>query len=179
MDAGLTMVRTEMESCSMPDLIAIAYEDTTTAMSAMDEVQHLAADLVIQPDAVAAIIRSDDGKYRTITNQHVVGAGATWGMFWGLLFGILFFVPVFGMVFGAGLGAVMGKITKSSIDKGFQDQIHDALKPGTSALFLIVEQMTTDKATAGLSKFGGTVIKTSLSEADEAELQEALHGGEA
>ena len=39
--------------------------------------------------------------------------------------------------------------------------------------------MTTDKATAGLSKFGGTVIKTSLSEADEAELQEALHGGEA
>lgn len=160
----------------MPDLIAIAYEDTTTAMSAMDEVGVLAQDLIIQPDAVAAIIRSEDGKYRTVTNQHVVGAGATWGLFWGFLFGILFFVPVLGIVIGAGLGAVMGKITKSSIDKGFQDQIKDALKPGTSALFLIVEQMTGDKATAGLSKFGGTVIKTSLSEADEAELQEALHG---
>jgi uncharacterized membrane protein len=36
--------------------------------------------------------------------------------------------------------------------------------------------MTGDKATKGLSKFGGTVIKTSLSEEDEAELQEALHG---
>lgn len=160
----------------MPDLIAIAYDDTTTAMAAMDEVQILAQDLIIQPDAVAAIIRSDDGKYRTVTNQHIVSAGATWGLFWGFLFGILFFVPVLGIVVGAGLGAIMGKITKSSIDKGFQDQIKDALTPGTSALFLIVEQMTGDKATAGLSKFGGTVIKTSLSEADEAELQEALHG---
>lgn len=160
----------------MPDLIAIAYDDTTTALSAMDEVHHLAEDLVIQPDAVAAIIRADDGKFRTVTNQHEVGAGATWGLFWGFLFGILFFVPVLGLAVGAGLGALMGKITKSSIDKGFQDQIRDALTPGTSALFLIVEQMTTDKATEGLSHFGGEVIKTSLSKEDEAELQEALHG---
>jgi uncharacterized membrane protein len=162
----------------MPDLIAIAYDDTTTALSAMDEVHHLAEDLIIQPDAVAVIIRTDDGKFRTVTNQHEVGAGATWGLFWGMLFGILFFVPVLGMAFGAGLGAVMGKITKSSIDKGFQDQVKDALQPGTSALFLIVEQMTGDKATKGLSKYGGNVIKTSLSEEDEAALQEALHGAE-
>lgn len=160
----------------MPDLIAIAYDDTSTALEAMDEVHHLAEDLVIQPDAVAAVIRNDDGKYRTVTNQHEVGAGATWGLFWGFLFGILFFVPVLGMAVGAGLGALMGKITKSSIDTSFQEQIRDALTPGTSALFLIVEQMTTDKATEGLSRFGGEVIKTSLSKEDEAELQEALHG---
>ena len=42
----------------MPDLIAIGYDDTTTALSAMDEVGHLAQDLIIQPDAVAAIIRN-------------------------------------------------------------------------------------------------------------------------
>lgn len=163
----------------MPDLIAIAYPDTTTALSAMDEATHLAEDLIIQPDAIAAIVRSEDGKFRTITNQHEVGVGATWGLFWGMLFGLLFFVPIFGLALGAGLGAIMGKITKSSIDKGFQDQIKDALTPGSSALFLIVEQMTTDKALDGLSKFGGTVIKTSLSKEDEAALQEALHGTEA
>lgn len=160
----------------MPDLIAIGYDDTTTALAAMDEVEKLAQDLVIQPDAIAAIVRNEEGKYRTITNQHLVGTGATWGMFWGLLFGILFFVPVFGLAWGAGLGAIMGKISKSSIDKGFQQQVRDQVKPGTSALFLIVEQMTTDKALAGLSKYGGTVLKTSLSEEDEKELQEALHG---
>jgi len=50
------------------------------------------------------------------------------------------------------------------------------LKPGTSALFMVVEQMTTDKATAALSKYGGTVLKTSLSNEAEKQLQEALHG---
>ncbi len=164
----------------MSDLIAIGYDDTTTAIQAMDEAQKLAADLVIQPDAIAAIIRDEEGKIRTITNQHMVGAGATWGMFWGFLFGILFFVPFFGMAIGAGMGALMGKITKSGIDKQFQDQVREMLKPGTSALFLILEKMTTDKALAGLSAFGGTVLKTSLSEEAEKELQDALHGqGEA
>jgi uncharacterized membrane protein len=160
----------------MADLIAIGYDDTTTAVAAMDEALKLSQDLVIQPDAVAAIIRSEDGKLRTITNQHAVGAGTTWGMFWGFLFGLLFFVPFFGMAIGAGMGAIMGKITKSGIDAQFQQQVRDMLKPGTSALFLIVEQMTTDKAVEGLSQYGGTVLKSSLSKDAEKELQEALHG---
>lgn len=163
----------------MADLIAIGYDDTTTALAAMDEATLLAKDLVIQPDAIAAIVRDEEGKFKTITNQHVVGAGATWGMFWGFLFGLLFFVPFFGMAIGAGMGAIFGKLGKSSIDKQFQEQVRDQLKPGTSALFMIVQQMTTDKALAGLSKFGGTVLKTSLSEEDEKEIQDALHGGTA
>jgi len=160
----------------MADLIAIGYPDTTTALQAEEEVQRLAKDLVIQPDAVAAIVRSQDGKIKTITNQHAVGAGATWGMFWGFLFGILFFVPFFGMAIGAGMGALMGKITKSGIDRQFQEQVRDMLKPGTSALFMVVEQMTTDKALASLSQYGGTVLKSSLSKEAEKELQDALHG---
>jgi uncharacterized membrane protein len=160
----------------MPDLIAIGYDDTTTALQAMDEVGHLAQELIIQPDAVAAIVRGEDGKFRTITNQHEVGAGATWGMFWGLLFGILFFVPIFGMAVGAAFGALGGKLAKDSISKDFQNQVREHMQPGTSALFMVVEQMTTDKALEGLSKFGGDVIKTSLSDEDEAEIQAHLHG---
>jgi uncharacterized membrane protein len=97
-------------------------------------------------------------------------------MFWGLLFGILFFVPFFGMAVGAGLGALMGHVTKSGIDKEFEEQVREQLQPGTSALFLIVEKVTPDKAVAALSKYGGTVLKTSLSKDAEAQLQEALHG---
>jgi len=162
----------------MADLIAIGYPDTTTAILAEEEVQRLAKDLVIQPDAVAAIIRDDEGKIKTITNMHAVGAGATWGMFWGFLFGILFFIPFFGMAIGAGMGALMGKVTKSSVDKEFADQVREMLKPGTSALFMVVEQMTTDKALEALSQYKGTVLKSSLSKEAEKELQDALHGGE-
>jgi uncharacterized membrane protein len=158
------------------DLIAIGYDDETTAIAAAEEAERLAHDLIIQPDAIAAIVRRQDGKYKVITTHHAVGAGATWGMFWGLLFGLLFFIPVFGMALGAGLGALMGKIEKSGIDQEFQDQVRGMLQPGTSALFLVVEKVTPDKAVAAMSAYGGTVLKTSLSADTEAALQEALHG---
>ncbi len=161
----------------MADLIVIAYPDEATAHEAADEARRLAHDLIIQPDAIAVITRDKEGKYHTHTSHHMVGGGASWGMFWGLLFGLLFFVPVLGVAVGAGFGALMGKITKSGIDEAFQDQVRGAIQPGTSALFLMVEKVTPDKAVEAMSKFGGTVIKTSLSKEGEKELQEALHGG--
>jgi uncharacterized membrane protein len=160
----------------MADLIAIGYPDEATATAAADEARRLAKDLIIQPDAIAVISRDEEGNYHVTTNHHMVGAGATWGMFWGLLFGLLFFIPVFGMAIGAGMGALMGKLGKSSIDKQFQDQVRDMLKPGTSCLFLMLEKVTPDKAVEAMSKYGGTVLKTSLSKQDEQELQDALHG---
>jgi uncharacterized membrane protein len=162
----------------MADLIAIGYPDRTTAYAAADEARRLAADLIIQPDAIAVIERDQDGSYHVDTTHHAVGGGAMWGMFWGFLFGLLFFIPVFGMVAGAGMGALMGKFTKTSIDKQFQEQVRGMLKPGTSALFLMLEKVTPDKAVEAMSKYGGTVLKTSLSKDDERELQDALHGSE-
>ena len=163
----------------MAELIAIGYPDETTAIQAEEEAQRLAKDLIIQPDAIAAIVRTKDGKFKVTTNHHVVGAGASYGMLWGLLFGLLFFVPVFGMAVGAGLGTLMGKLEKSGIDREFQTQVRDMLKPGTSALFLVVEKVTPDKAVDALSKYGGTVLKSSLTKEAEEQLQEELHGSAA
>ena len=163
----------------MADLIAIAYPDETTAAAAQVEAEHLAAGLIIQPDAIAAIVRSKDGKFKVSTNHHAVAGGATWGMFWGLLFGMLFFVPFPGMAIGAGLGSLMGKLQEDTIDQEFIEQVREAMKPGTSALFLVVEKATSGKATAALSKYGGTVLKSSLSKEAEAHLQDALHGSQA
>jgi uncharacterized membrane protein len=160
----------------MATLVAIGYPDENTAAAAADEVSRLTADLIIEPDAVAVVRRDAQGKFHTTTSHHPVAGGATWGMFWGLLFGVLFFIPFFGMAVGAGLGALLGKVEKTGVDKAFQQQVRDMLQPGTSALFLIVEKVTPDKAVAALSRYGGTVLKSSLSEKAEAELQEALHG---
>ena len=160
----------------MADLIAIGYKDETTALEAEKEAEQLAADLIIEADAIAAIVRNKDGKYKVTTNHHPVAGGTTWGMWWGLLFGLLFFVPVFGMAVGAGLGSLMGKVEKSGVNKEFQQQVRDMLQPGTSALFLVVEKVTPDKAIEALSQYGGTVLKSSLSKKAEAELQKELHG---
>jgi uncharacterized membrane protein len=50
------------------------------------------------------------------------------------------------------------------------------VQPGTSALFLVADKITPDKAIDALSKFGGRVLKTSLSRDAEEQLQEALYG---
>ncbi len=61
---------------------------------------------------------------------------------------------------------------------GFQNQVRNMVQPGTSALFLMLEKVTPDKAVEAMSKYGGTVLKTSLSKDDEKELQDALHGSQ-
>jgi uncharacterized membrane protein len=159
------------------DLIVIGYDDEETADQARAEVERLAKDLIIEPEAIAVITRDKEGKYHVKTTHHPVAEGATWGMFWGALFGLIFFIPVFGLAIGAGLGALLGAITKAGIDKRFQEDIRDMVQPGTSALFLIVDKVTPDKAIEALSTFGGRVLKTSLTKDAERQIQEALHGG--
>src|SRR5256885_13742771 len=104
----------------MSDLIAIGYPDETTADAAADEARRLAQDLIIQPDATAVMVRGKEGKNHTHTSHHMVGGGATWGMFWGMPFGLLIFVPLLGTTVGAGMGAPMGKIAKSCSNKECQ-----------------------------------------------------------
>lgn len=162
----------------MAELIAIGYPDETTAALAEQEAERLSRELIIQADQLAVVVRDKEGKYHVTTNHHEVGTGATWGMLWGLLFGILFFVPVFGMAVGAGLGALMGKVAKSSVDQEFERQVRDLVQPGTSALFMVIDKVTPDKAVEALRKYGGTVLKSSLTKETEEELQKALHGTE-
>jgi len=160
----------------MATLVAIGYPDQGTAEQARETVQQLESELIIQADQVAAIARDTEGKYHVHTTHGgaSAGGGAWWGGFWGLLFGMLFFIPFAGLAIGAGVGALFGHMGEKGIDKAFQDQVRDYVKPGTSALFMVIEQATPDKAVAALQQYGGTVIKTSLSEEDTQRLQEAL-----
>jgi uncharacterized membrane protein len=160
----------------MATLVAIGYPDQGTAEQARQTVQQLEAELVIQADQVAAISRDAEGKYHVHTTHGgaSAGGGAAWGGFWGLLFGMLFFVPIAGLALGAGMGALFGHLGEKGIDKAFQQEVRDYLQPGTSALFMIIEHATPDKAIAALQQYGGTVIRTSLSDEDTKRLQEAL-----
>jgi uncharacterized membrane protein len=160
----------------MATLVAIGYPDQGTAEQARETVQRLEADLIIEADQVAAISRDLEGKYHVHTTHGgaSTAGGAIWGGFWGLLFGLLFFIPFAGWAMGAGMGALLGHMGKKGIDETFQQQVRDHVQPGTSALFMVIEQVTPDKAIAALEQYGGTVIKTSLSEEDTKKLQEAL-----
>src|ERR1700746_2601978 len=149
----------------MAMLVAIGYPDQVTAEQAMQTVRELESDLIIQAEQVASISRDLEGKYHVHTSHGgaSAGGGAWWGGFWGLLFGLLFFIPFAGLALGAGMGALFGHIGEKGIDKAFQQQVRDYMKPGTSALFMVIEQATPDKAVAALEQYGGAVIQNSVS----------------
>jgi uncharacterized membrane protein len=53
--------------------------------------------------------------------------------------------------------------------------VWDHQQPGTSALFMMIQHVTPDKAITALERYGGTVIRTSLADEDAKKLRDALH----
>ena len=160
----------------MPTLVAIAYPDQGTAEKARATVWKLEEDLIIQAEEIAVISRDPEGRYHVHTSHtgFSTAGGAIWGGFWGLLFGALFLIPFAGWAMGAGLGALVGHLRDEGTDKTFVEEVRDQLQPGTSALFMVIQHATPDKAIAALQEYGGTVVKTTLSDEDTTKLQDAL-----
>jgi uncharacterized membrane protein len=102
-------------------------------------------------------------------------AGACDGAFWGFLFGLIFFVPFFGAAIGAAMGALSGHFADYGIGKDFIDQVRSKVKEGTSALFLLLGQVTADRVVEAFKaapKF--EIIASNLSHEQEEKLKAAF-----
>jgi uncharacterized membrane protein len=102
-------------------------------------------------------------------------AGACDGAFWGFLFGLLFFVPFFGAAVGAAMGAISGHFAEYGIGRDFLEQVRSKVTPGSSALFLLLGQVTADRVVEAFKaapKF--EIIASNLSHEQEAKLKAAF-----
>lgn len=159
----------------MADLISIGYRDMRTAPMAMDDVAGSPRSARVRPDAVAAIIRDESGRFTTITNVPRVEDGTTYAIFWSLLFSHLFFVPFLGMRLGASLEPLVARTQQVGIARDMETGVRDSLKPGTSALFAIVESRP-DAFLRVAAPYGGSVMRSPISADALTSLQDALHG---
>jgi uncharacterized membrane protein len=154
----------------MSELIIIGYEDHAKASAAYNEVIAMQSDFVVTLSGLAIVTVDEEGKSHVETPQKIVGASAASGALWGMLIGLLFFVPFVGLALGGLTGALFGKLGKSGVNDEFRSQVNDLLKPGMAAVVVMAAKLTEDKFAARIQPFGGTVLKTSLSDADEKEL---------
>lgn len=124
----------------------------------------------------AAIVEWPEGKGKPRTRQaiNLVGVGAMGGAFWGMLFGLLFFMPLLGAAVGAAAGALGGLFQDYGIDDSFIKQVRDEVTEGTSALFLLTGQVTVDKVEEEFKGKMGTLIRSNLSDEQEARLRGAF-----
>src|SRR6478609_4942925 len=154
----------------MSELIVIGYDNPVQARSAYDEVLAIQSDYI----GVAIVTVDAEGKSHVENPQKIVGVGAASGALWGMLIGVLFFVPFLGAALGGAMGALFGKLAKSGVNDTFRQQVQELLQPGKAAVVIMAEKITEDKFADRMAPYGGTLLKTSLSEADERELAHDL-----
>jgi uncharacterized membrane protein len=155
-------------------LVAIAYDDVATAEEVRGVLVEATKEQLITLDDAVVVSRQGDGKVKLHQAVSTAGAGAAGGALWGGLIGLLFLAPLVGMAIGAASGAAAGAMTDAGVDDKFMKDLGSKLEPGNAALILLVRSSTPDKVLPRVQQYGGHVIQTSLSSADEDRLRSAL-----
>jgi uncharacterized membrane protein len=83
-----------------------------------------------------------------------------------------------GAATGAGAGALSGSLMDYGVNDEFVKKLSETIPNNSSALFVLVREVTMDKVVDAIQPWNPRVLNTSLSNEQEAKLVEALkaHG---
>jgi uncharacterized membrane protein len=156
-------------------MVVLAFKNEGGAAEFSSEIERMQKMNILKLEDAAIVTRNAEGKVKVKQANNLVGAGAFGGAFWGMLIGLLFWMPWLGLAVGAISGALAAKFTDIGIDDDFIKSVGSEITPGTSAIFLMVQESTPDRV---LDELRGRndihVLSTSLSKDAEERLREAL-----
>jgi len=158
----------------MSDLVAIVYPSEAKAEEVRQRLLKLQKEYLITISDAVIAVKTDSGGIKLNQLVNTTAMGAMTGSFWGLLIGVIFLNPILGIAVGAASGALGGALTDFGIDDAFMKQLSGSLHTGNAALFVLIKNMTADKVLKEIKDAGGTVLKTSLDDAKEQALRDAL-----
>lgn len=170
----------------MSDLLIIAFDDEAAAFELDSHLQPLRADSRLKSEDTAIATRDsqghvrihgpNDGEPRNIPLAQTAG-----GTIWGLVIGAAFAVPVAGAVTGAAAGALVGRDRDPKVKPGYLNEIAETLRPGGSALCLLVHEMDHKALAAALESFPkpGRLVTSPFTGDDEAALRAQVETGAA
>jgi uncharacterized membrane protein len=160
----------------MSTLVAIVFNNESTAFEMRGALVKMQKQYLLEMDDAVVVTRDQGGKIQLHQAYSLTSAGAISGGFWGMLIGLLFLNPLLGAAIGAGAGALSARFHDLGLDDKMIKDMSDSLKPGSSALFVLLRKVSSDKVLEGLKPFVGTgrVFQTSLNKDDEKALRDAL-----
>ncbi len=157
----------------MNQLIVVAFDHFDDAKTAMDALRSVERARRIRFEDTAIVQRDPDGTPH-VTNE-VSGTTETAAAVGAVLGGLLSFAfPPLGIALGAAAGAAIGVLLDTGVSGKFVDEVKTTLRPGRSALFLVVKQADLDATMAALRPYRGDVIQTTLDSETEDALRQAL-----
>jgi uncharacterized membrane protein len=166
----------------MSELIVVAFDAPDEADRVLTRVGEFKQEELADLDDAVVAIRDSSGDLRIKQSVPVGSTAAALGAFsgglLGTLVGLIFLSPLSGLAAGSAIGAGAGALARRLVDYGINDDViravARAVRPCTSALFLLVRRVRPEKVLAALEGFNGRIIRSSLSREQEAKLAEAL-----
>ena len=152
----------------------IGHQDSEDlAKAAFKELEKLAKKGEVAIESATVVAKDENGTVKIRkTSEWTAGSGAGRGAFWGLLVGLVLAGPFAGLLAGIGLGAILGGRAHQPIDKDFMKDVGNRLKPGDSALFMLIEG--DDEATINhLEAYAAPMYTTVLTDDVEEALEKA------
>lgn len=152
----------------MSELVVFTYKHEEKAGEVLAEIGQLKRENVqkalIGIEDAAVAVRSEDGKarIRQTMESAVKGGSVASGGLWGVLAGFLFGGPLLGALIGAGIGALLGRNIDIGVSNEFIKKVSEDLRPGDSALILLVKDTPIDTLVETLNARGGRLYHTSL-----------------
>lgn len=168
----------------MADLVVLDFDGTDTADIVLGKLRQLRKEHLIDMVDAVVVIRPEEGdiQIKQSVNLTAIGAGSgmSTGALIGTLAGLLVLNPMAGLAIGSMAGAAMGALSGRLSDYGINDQfikdLGQTIKPGTSALFVLVTKATTDKVVDEIRHYQPRILKTSLTQEQEGKLRDLLSG---
>ena len=156
----------------MPDLVAVTFSRETDAGKALESIRGLEKAGKVRLIDTAVVAKDPDG---TIHRKDEMASGTEGGIAVGAMLGALLFVvfPI-GVIGGAIAGGLVGRSMVPGLDGTFVKEVGDDLKPGGSALFLLIREAEMELVIAAMRRYAGTVRQTTLTDEDAAALEQAL-----
>ena len=161
------------------ELVGLSFDDTFRAQEFLVAVTGLASKGKLKLRDAVTIVKADDGSvtvHETVDPEPKRAAisGAAWAGLVGLLIG----GPV-GWVAGTALGAGTGAVTAHMVDLGIPDEwvawFREAVRPGTTTVVLLVEELDRDALVAEVSRFNGAeLVHATFDQATIDRLRQAL-----
>jgi uncharacterized membrane protein len=157
----------------MNQLVVVAFDHFDDARAAMRDLRELERLGRIRFEDTAIVERDPDGTAHV--KNEVSGTTETATAIGALIGGIVTFVmPVAGVVLGAAIGAAIGAALDRGVSGKFVDEVKETLRPGRSALFLVIKESEADATLAALRQYSGDVLQTTLPTEVEDALRQAL-----
>jgi uncharacterized membrane protein len=158
----------------MNQLIVVAFDHFDDARNALSSLRGLEREGRISFEDTAIIERDPDGTAHV--KNEVSGTTETASVVGAVIGGFVSFVfPLVGMAVGAAVGAAIGSALDRGVSDDFVNDVKTTLRPGRSALFLVVRGSDLDATLAALRPFRGEVLQTTLPTETEEALRSAIH----